>query len=101
MIRILALLIGAALLEVGGLALVRQGLELRSWIVAAGAVSLVAYGVLVNQGSLDFGRLMGCYIVVFFVVSQVIALLLFHHVPAARTLLGGALIVAGGITILG
>jgi drug/metabolite transporter (DMT)-like permease len=31
----------------------------------------------------------------------VIALALFHHVPAARTLLGGALIVAGGITILG
>ena len=101
MIRILALLISAALLEVGGLALVRQGLELRSWIVAAGAASLVAYGVLVNQGSLDFGRLMGCYIVVFFVISQAIGLLLFHQVPATRTLLGGALIVAGGITILG
>jgi small multidrug resistance family-3 protein len=97
----LALLIGAALLEVGGVALVRQGLELRSWIVAAGAASLVAYGVLVNQGNLDFGRLIGSYIVVFFVVSQLMALVLFHHVPAARTLLGGALIVAGGITILG
>src|SRR5260370_30648912 len=36
LIQILALLIGAALLEVGGLALMRQGLELRSWIVAAG-----------------------------------------------------------------
>ena len=73
-----------------------------SWslFLVAGAVSLVIYGILVNQGSLDFSRLMGGYIAVFFVVSQVIALLFFHQVPALRTVAGGALIVAGGLAIL-
>jgi drug/metabolite transporter superfamily protein YnfA len=94
-------MIGAALLETGGDAMIRHGLA-RQWLfLAAGAASLVIYGILVNQGSLDFGRLMGCYIAVFFVVSQVIAWLFFHQVPAIRTLFGGALIVAGGLAILG
>ncbi len=60
------------------------------------------YSVLVNRSglNLDFGRLMGCYIVVFFVISQVLATVLFRDVPSTRTLLGGALILIGGITIM-
>ncbi|HTW88766.1 MAG TPA: hypothetical protein VMD75_12255 [Candidatus Binataceae bacterium] len=100
MLRGVVIMIGAALLETTGIAMIRDGLA-RQWLfLAAGAVTLVIYGILVNQGSLDYGRLMGCYIAIFFVVSQVIALLFFQEVPAARTLVGGALIVAGGLTIL-
>ena len=100
MIQALIVLIGAALLETGGLALMRQGLQGRSVLLLGGVASLAAYGVLVNQGKLDFGRLMGCYIAAFFAVSQLIALLLFRQVPALRTLIGGALIITGGLTIL-
>jgi drug/metabolite transporter (DMT)-like permease len=57
---------------------------------------------LVNQSGLqfDFGRLMGCYIVAFFVVSQILAVLIFRDLPSPRTLVGGALILAGGLMIL-
>lgn len=100
MLRAVTIMVGAALLETGGDAMIRQGLVGQWLFLAAGAASLVIYGILVNQGSLDFSRLMGCYIAVFFVVSQVIAWLFFHQMPAFRTLVGGALIVTGGLTIL-
>jgi drug/metabolite transporter superfamily protein YnfA len=96
----LTVLIGAAILEVGGIALVRTGLlGARGWIIAGGA-SLILYGLLVNQGMLDFGRLMGAYIAVFFVVSQIIAAALFHELPGRGALAGGALIIAGGAVML-
>ena len=95
------MLIAAAVLEVGGDALVRRGMESRWWMFAAGAVSLVIYGVVVNKGSLDFGRLMGAYIAVFFVVSQIVTMIVYRQLPALRTLAGGALIIIGGLTIIG
>ena len=100
MIRALAILIGAAILEVAGVAMIRRGIEARSWILAIGALCLVTYGVVVNRGSLDFGRLMGTYIAVFFVVSQIVTLIIYREVPAWRTIAGGALIIAGGYTII-
>jgi drug/metabolite transporter (DMT)-like permease len=103
LIRLVAALIGGALLEVGGNAFVRQGLLRRWWPpLFAGIAALGLYSFLVNRSglNLDFGRLMGCYIVAFFVISQVLAALIFRDVPSARTLIGGALIIAGGITIL-
>jgi drug/metabolite transporter (DMT)-like permease len=83
LIRLVAALIGGALLF-------------------AGVAMFGLYSFLVNRSGLnfDFGRLMGCYIVAFFVISQVVAGLIFRDVPSGRTLLGGALIIAGGITIL-
>jgi hypothetical protein len=102
-IRLVGALIGAALLEAGGNALLRQGL-LRAWwpLLLAGLLTLGLYGLLVNQSGLrfDFGRLMGCYIAAFFLVSQIMAALIFRELPSLRTLVGGALILAGGLTIL-
>lgn len=93
-------LVVAAALESGGDAASRHGLVQgpRAW-VAAGALALVAYGLVVNVNrAIDFGALMGMYIVVFFVVSQAIAALLGER-PAAMTLVGGAFIVAGGVIV--
>ena len=74
-------------------------------MIAVGALSLVVYGLIVNKGGLtfglDFGRLMGAYIAVFFVVSQIIAMILYRRLPALRTIAGGALIIVGGFTIIG
>lgn len=98
--KICIILILAAALEVGGDALVRMGLEGPKYWMAAGAITLFAYGVLVNTSGLDFNRLMGIYIVVFFLVSQIISWLVFKQLPDDRMLLGGGFIVAGGLVIM-
>jgi small multidrug resistance family-3 protein len=74
------ILIGAAGLEVGGDALVRWGIRGGQNIgFVLGAVVLFAYGLLVNLPKWDFGRLLGVYIALFFVVSQIVAYFFFHE----------------------
>jgi len=94
------ILVGAAILEVSGDALIRRGLHQRPWFLLFGALGLFAYGVLVNQGSVNFGRLLGGYIAVFFVVSQTLAVAMFGEALPWQTLVGGTLIVAGGFVLL-
>jgi small multidrug resistance family-3 protein len=96
----LGVLIVAAVLEIGGDALVRRGPESRAWMFSLGAASLVIYGVVVNRGGLDFGRLMGVYIAVFFVISQIVTMIIYRELPALRTIVGGTFIVVGGLTII-
>ena len=94
----LGFLIMAALLEVGGDACVRWGLKSGKWIgLALGAVVLFGYGLSVNLPKWDFGRLMGVYIAVFFIVSQAVAVLVFKERLQLPAIVGGALIVTGGV----
>jgi small multidrug resistance family-3 protein len=99
-LKTLAVLVLAAALEVGGDALVRIGLHNYGYSLAAGAFTLFAYGVVVNQSGVDFNRLMGIYIAVFFVVAQAISFILFRQIPDDRIILGGGFIVTGGLLIL-
>ena len=99
-LKILAMLIVAAALEVGGDALVRMGLDGQRYWIAAGAITLLAYGLVVNLSGLDFNRLMGIYIAIFFLVSQAISFIAFKQIPDDRMLLGGGFIVTGGLVIL-
>jgi drug/metabolite transporter (DMT)-like permease len=92
-------LVAAAVLEVAGDAAIRRGLK-QSWPwIAVGAASLIGYGVVVNQPTWSFNHLMGAYIAVFFVISQVIAYFAFAERPNAWLILGGSLIVAGGLIV--
>jgi small multidrug resistance family-3 protein len=95
------MLVLAALLELGGDAAMRHGLLRTAWPwLVLGAATLTAYGVAVNfNRRIDFGRVMGLYIAVFFIVSQVLSFLIFGERPTSNLLLGGALIVAGGLVI--
>jgi small multidrug resistance family-3 protein len=98
--REILLLVLAAGLEVGGDALMRWGLRGPQKLgLLLGALVLFAYGLSVNLPKWDFGRLMGVYIAVFFVVSQVVAVAAFGEKVRAPALVGGALIVAGGVVI--
>lgn len=93
-------LIAAALLETGGDALVRLGVRGgKPAGFVLGATVLFLYGVTVNLPKWDFGRLLGVYIAVFFVASQVIAVAAFREKLHAPTFVGGALIVAGGVVL--
>ena len=99
----LLLLMMAALLEAGGDALVRAGLKspggIRVSLLLAGAVVLFAYGCLVNGPNWDFGKLLGVYVVFFFVIAQFISWAAFHQAPGRGILLGGAFIVVGGAIV--
>jgi hypothetical protein len=94
----------AAVLEAGGDAIVRKGLHApsgpaRVGIFALGAAVLFAYGVTVNSPPWDFGKLLGVYVTLFFVVAQIVNFIFFGARPDLPILLGGALIVAGGLVI--
>ena len=78
----------------------RIGLGGATGLVAVGGLTLLAYGVLVNQSGLDFNRLMGVYIAVFFIVSQGISFILFRQIPDDRIVLGGGFIITGALLIL-
>ena len=97
----LGVLVLAALLEIGGDAAIRHGLVRSTWWwVAVGASALVAYGLAVNANrAIAFGELMGLYIAIFFVTSQLLSFLFFGERPHAGLTLGGALIVSGGLVI--
>jgi hypothetical protein len=99
-LKAFVILIFASALEVGGDALIRLGLGGATYAMGAGALTLFAYGLVVNKSGLDFNRLMGVYIAIFFVVSQVISFILFNQIPDDRILLGGGFIVAGGLLIM-
>src|SRR5215470_8326637 len=97
----LLLLFTAAVLEAVGDALVRKGLNApapltKMMFFAIGALVLFSYGYLVNAPSWNFGRLLGVYVVFFFIVAQLISWLIFHQPPSITLLVGGSFIVAGG-----
>jgi len=90
----------AAVLEVAGDAVIRQGLRASSLaLIATGFVMLGCYGVVVNTVKWDFSKLLGVYITVFAVVSILWGRFVFkEHVPAT-TWIGLAFIVLGGMVI--
>lgn len=98
--RELLILSLAALLEVGGDALVRWGLRGGHALgLILGGAALFGYGLTVNLPKWDFGRLLGVYIAAFFVVAQLVAYFFYHERIKTPMLVGGALIVAGGLVM--
>jgi drug/metabolite transporter superfamily protein YnfA len=100
----LLLLFAAALLEAGGDALLRAGFHasntaMRVCLFVIGGLVLFTYGYVVIAQPWDFGRLLGVYVVFFFVVAQLISWIIFHQRPSAGLLIGGVFIVTGGIII--
>jgi small multidrug resistance family-3 protein len=65
----------------------------------AGAAVLAAYGSVVNVPRWDFGKLLGVYVVLFFLMAQLLNKLRFGQSPTLPIYAGGALIVLGGLVI--
>jgi len=98
------LLFIAAVLESGGDALMRSGLHNRTMtqrcgFFLAGGLILTAYGYIVYAPPWQFGRLLGVYVTIFFLVTQSIAWLAFGEKPSSSVVLGGVLIIAGGLVV--
>jgi drug/metabolite transporter superfamily protein YnfA len=99
-----AVLAFAAFLEVSGDACFQSGLyrateSTRALWFLAGTLVLGAYGLFVNLPQWDFGKLLGVYVVLFFLIAQIVAKVRFHQSPTLPIWAGGALIVAGGLVI--
>jgi len=97
----LLVLFSAAVLEAGGDAVVRRGLHASGTVTKAvfflaGGLILFSYGWVVNAPPWDFGRLLGIYVVFFFVVAQLISWLVFGQVPGTMVLVGGLFVIIGG-----
>src|SRR5262244_1486651 len=94
----LLILFAAAVLEAGGDALIRSGVQASVssarflfWLM--GTAVLFAYGYVVNAPPWDFGRLLGIYVVFFFVVAQVIAWTAYGQKPDRLVIVGGSFVV--------
>jgi small multidrug resistance family-3 protein len=98
------ILLIAASLEVFGDACFQSGLyrssgaTRASWFVG-GVGILAGYGLFVNLPQWDFGKLLGVYVALFFLVAQIVAKVRFGQSPTTPILVGGTLIVAGGLVI--
>ena len=100
----MVLLFLAAVLESGGDALMRSGLHNRTMtqrcgFFLAGGLILTAYGYIVNAPPWQFGRLLGVYVTIFFLVAQSIAWLTFAQKPSSSVVFGGVLIIVGGLVV--
>ncbi len=100
----LGFLLVATIMEASGDALVRMGLGqaalgIRIALFAMGAILLLGYGLMLNLAPLEFGRVVGLYIAMLFIVWQFINLIAFRSAPSLAVLLGGTLIVAGGLIV--
>jgi hypothetical protein len=100
----LAVLVTAAVLEAYGDSCFQSGLYRssgigRSLAFLVGAASLASYGLVINLPRWDFGRLLGIYVVLFFLCAQVIARIKFGQTPSIAVIAGGILITAGGLII--
>ena len=94
----------AALLEAWGDSFFQAGFYRSSGMgrilaFAAGTVVLACYGSAVNVPRWDFGKLIGAYVLMFFVMAQVVAKVRFGQSPTMPIYIGGSLIVAGGLVI--
>ncbi len=95
----------AAFLEAWGDSFFQVGFYRASGIgrvlaLAAGAAVLTTYGSVVNIPRWDFGKLLGGYVVLFFVMAQILNRVRFGQSPTPNIYAGGALIVLGGVVVV-
>ncbi len=100
----ISILFIAALLEAVGDAIIRVALHspavwTRAALFVLSAAILLGYGCTVNTPPWEFGKLLGLYVVFFFVIAQMISWIAFKQTPSPALLMGGGLIVTGGLVI--
>ena len=92
--------IAAAVLEVGGDAVVRKGLRGSGLIlIMVGVAMLGCYGVVVNMVKWDFSKLLGVYVAVFSLISILFGHFVFKENIPAATWTGLCVIMCGGMII--
>ena len=103
-IALVGFLIVATSLEAVGDAVMRMGIAQNAWLprcllFVAGAVLLFGYGLSVNLAPVEFGRVVGLYIAMLFIVWQIVNWIVFRSLPDAPVFVGGVLIIIGGAVV--
>jgi hypothetical protein len=70
-----------------------------SLLFIAEAILLFGYGLSVNLAPVDFGRVVGLYVAILFIMWQVINFIVFQVTPVAPVIVGGLFIVVGGAVV--
>jgi small multidrug resistance family-3 protein len=98
-----AIMLLAAVCEVGGDAMIRRGLRGRAWLLLVlGIATLGAYGVVVNLLPIDFSKLLATYVAFFAVVSVLFGMVVFQEAVPVSTWVGlGVILVGSAIVQLG
>jgi len=92
--------VGAAILEVGGDAVVRKGLRGSNlMIIMVGFAVLGSYGVVVNMVKWDFSKLLGVYVAIFALISILFGRFVFEENIPNSTWIGLSVIICGGMII--
>jgi drug/metabolite transporter superfamily protein YnfA len=92
--------IAAAILEVGGDAVIRKGLRGSGLaVITIGCAMLGCYGVVVNTVRWDFSKLLGAYVAIFALVSVLFGRFVFRESIPSTTWIGLAVIVGGAMII--
>ena len=94
----------AAFLETLGDSFFQSGLYRASGVTRVlllilGTAVLGFYGLTVNAPRWDFGKLLGVYVVLFFLMAQLLAKVRFQQSPTVPIYVGGSLILSGGLVI--
>jgi small multidrug resistance family-3 protein len=92
--------VSAAILEVGGDAVIRKGLRGNSiFMIIIGCAILGSYGVLVNTIKWDFSKLLGVYVAIFALISILFGRFVFRENIPYTTWIGLIIIICGAMII--
>jgi drug/metabolite transporter superfamily protein YnfA len=92
--------VAAAVLEVGGDAVVRKGLRGSGLvIIMIGFAMLGCYGVVVNMVKWDFSKMLGVYVAIFALISILFGRFVFKETIPIATWVGLCVIMCGGLII--
>ena len=90
----------AAILEIGGDAVIRKGLRSSGLLlIITGFLMLGCYGIIVNTLRWDFSKILGIYVAFFAAISILAGRLVFKESAPASTWIGMAVIICGALII--
>ncbi len=103
--KIFLFVLAATIFEAAGDALLRVAIHSHAWPIrigyfVTGAVLLTMYGTSLNVAPVEFGKVVGLYVALLYIVFQVTNYIAFKAKPTLPVLLGGVLIVAGGLLVI-
>ena len=103
--KIFLFVLAATVFEAAGDALLRVAIHSHAWPIRIsyfliGAVLLTMYGTSLNIAPIEFGKVVGLYVALLYIVFQITNYIAFKAKPTLPVLVGGVLIVAGGLLVI-